>query len=62
MSKFYYDWFMMCYNNEPPTVTESQLQTAENRGMITPEEHQMILDSKAEEEETVPPPEEPPAT
>ena len=48
MSQLYYNWFLMCYNNEPPTVTEAQLLTAVQRGMITEAEHQAILDSKQE--------------
>jgi hypothetical protein len=49
MSQLYYNWFLMCYNNEPPTVTEAQLLTAVQRGMITEAEHQQILDSKQTE-------------
>jgi hypothetical protein len=68
MSKFYFDWFFMCYSNEPPTVTESQLNVALERNMLSQDEYQAIIDIRLEpvpepepipEEET--PPEEPPA-
>lgn len=54
MSQLYYNWFLMCYNNEPPTVTEAQLLQAVQRGMITEEEHQNIIGAPE------PPPEETP--
>ena len=58
MSQLYLNWFMMCYNNEPPTVSEAQLLVAVQRGMITEAEHQQILDSK--NPTPTPPPTEPP--
>lgn len=57
MSQLYYNWFLMCYNNEPPTVSEAQLLTAVQRGMITEAEHQQILDSKQTVEAEAPTPE-----
>lgn len=48
---------MMCYSNEPPTVTETQLQTAYERGMITQTEYEEILSTRqqpAPEEEPAP--------
>lgn len=43
MSAFYYNWFYMCYSNEPPTVTEGQLRTAYERGMLDQTEYDQIL-------------------
>lgn len=51
MSQFYYDWFLMCYTNEPPTVTIEQLIQAEQMGLITTEEHQAILAAREPVEE-----------
>lgn len=34
---------MMCYKNEPPTVTAEQLQIAYERGMITQVEYDQII-------------------
>jgi hypothetical protein len=61
MSQLYYNWFKMCYENEPPTVTESQLLTAVQRGMITEAEHQDIVGNAepTPEAEPEPTPEEP---
>ena len=60
MSAFYFDWFMMCYSNEPPTVTEAQLQIALERGMLTQTEYDQIIAIRLEPApEEVPPPEEP---
>jgi hypothetical protein len=55
MSQIYYNWFLMCYNNEPPTVTEAQLQTALERGMLTQAEYDLIIESKQPEPEPEPP-------
>jgi hypothetical protein len=55
MSQIYYNWFLMCYNNEPPTVTEAQLQTALERGMLTQAEYDQIIESKQPEEIIVDP-------
>lgn len=46
MSQFYYNWFLMCKQNG--TVTDSQLQTARDRGMLTEEEYLTIMDSTNE--------------
>lgn len=37
MSLFYYNWFLMCKENG--TVTDDQLLTAYERGMLTEEEY-----------------------
>jgi hypothetical protein len=60
MSQLYYNWFKMCYENEPPTVTESQLLTAVQRGMITEAEHQAIVENGEPTPEPEPTPEEEP--
>lgn len=43
MSAFYYNWFYMCYKNEPPTVTTGQLETALTRGMLIQTEYDQII-------------------
>lgn len=43
MSAFYFNWFMMCYKNEPPTVTAAQLEIALTRNMLTQEEYDQII-------------------
>lgn len=58
MSQLYYNWFLMCYNNEPPTVTEAQLQTALERGMLTQAEYDLIIESKQPAPAAEPAPEE----
>ena len=56
MSQMYYNYFLMCYTKEPPTVTQTQLDTALQKGMITQSEYDAILASKAPQEtaETAP--------
>lgn len=57
MSQLYYNWFKMCWDNEPPTVTEGQLLKAVERGMITEAEHQDIIGGDVGATEPTPEPE-----
>jgi hypothetical protein len=54
MSAFYYNWFMMCRQNG--TVTDAQLQTALDRGMLTQEEYMAITGYSTTTNETTEPP------
>jgi hypothetical protein len=65
MSQLYYNWFKMCYENTPPTVSDGQLLQALERGMLTQAEYDGIIgtpEAPPEEPPTEEPPiEEPPA-
>ena len=54
MSLFYYNWFLMCKKNG--TVTDAQLQTALDRGMLTQEEYLSITGYGTTPTETTEPP------
>jgi hypothetical protein len=43
MSQLYFNWFKMCHDNTPPTVTDGQLLQALQRGMLTEAEYNTIM-------------------
>jgi hypothetical protein len=62
MSQLFYNWFKICYENTPPTVTQGQLLQALERGMLTEAEYQDIIGEPQPQPEPDPEatPEEPP--
>lgn len=48
MSAVYYNYFLMCYTKEPPTVTAEQLAVYRDRGLITQQEYDQIVATDAE--------------